>query len=232
LLPKIQNKSFQEKIWIFQVIIFDKTDIEIVWGTPFQYIEDYLTYRTLIRNNSKFCDPSVYKCWYLVDNFVTDDYEGKIEKIFASCETFQMTSIFHQEQGSTYAFASVFVDENHRGKGYGNQLLQQVILKLKQEDSSCQAFILFSDIGPSMYMKIGFKPIKSFEWKFKSMELNVEVDILTKDEVKKLLPSILEVKDEEFSIVFSFEQLQWHWEQECAAFKVIIIMNYIIYLIY
>ena len=66
-------------------------------------------------------------------------------------------------EGSTHKLAmigAVYTAKNHRRKGYAAKLLEEVIEAYKKD--GYELFMLYSDITPSYYEKLGFK-LKKYE---------------------------------------------------------------------
>lgn len=82
----------------------------------------------------------------------------------ASCETYAMSSVFDGTRGTTYGFASVFVEERLRGRGLAGAMIDLVQKNLRAEGA--QAAILFSEVGASIYERAGFvaRPIRARTW--------------------------------------------------------------------
>jgi GNAT superfamily N-acetyltransferase len=77
-------------------------------------------------------------------------------EILASCETYAMPCQVHGEPGTAWGIASVFVRPSLRGKGYASELLQALAERLSSE-AKARALILFSDVGPSLYERLGYR---------------------------------------------------------------------------
>jgi predicted N-acetyltransferase YhbS len=60
------------------------------------------------------------------------------------------------------AFGAVFTPEAHRGKGHAARLIRWVCEYYAQEGTL--DFILYSDIAPAYYQKLGFQTLPSYEW--------------------------------------------------------------------
>lgn len=134
-------------------------------------------------------------------------------KILSSCETFRMPAA---PQGSVYGFASVFTEEQLRGKGHAAKLLEGVMKKIEQADGQTQAFILFSEVGPALYERLGFKALPSFARVFSAAKLRAmhpSMQLLSEDQLLALWPS-LGAPRSAFAVWPSGEQIDWHLERE------------------
>lgn len=70
------------------------------------------------------------------------------------------------EMFPVYGIASVVVPTSSRGKGYGLELMKHCLHHYKKNDSQ-SIFVLYSDIHPSFYQKIGFISLpKSLQFYF------------------------------------------------------------------
>jgi predicted GNAT family acetyltransferase len=80
-------------------------------------------------------------------------------KVLASCESYTRpcTIILDGKSvsGTCWAIASVFTTPENRGKGYASRMMELVLKSCKE--SGCIASILYSDIGPVFYTRLGWK---------------------------------------------------------------------------
>jgi predicted N-acetyltransferase YhbS len=60
------------------------------------------------------------------------------------------------------AFGAVFTPEAHRGKGHAARLIRWVCQFYAEQGTL--DFILYSDIDPAYYQKLGFQTLPSYEW--------------------------------------------------------------------
>ncbi len=78
--------------------------------------------------------------------------------VLASCETFRNDSYLDGRAGSAWSIASVFTEPKLRGKGHALSLMQRLRERLKSEPSA-QACVLFSEVGPSLYERAGYRAL-------------------------------------------------------------------------
>jgi len=135
-------------------------------------------------------------------------------QILSSFETFKMKSSVNGMPGHSYGIASVFTEERFRGNGYASQVLQEAFTQIEQDDSHAQSYLLFSEVGPKIYERLGFSLCPSHKFVFKPEQMNPNKSRLRitaeLDDVRQLLD---EHKSEPFTIRPTIEQLDWHWER-------------------
>ncbi|KAJ3365440.1 hypothetical protein GGF32_009298 [Allomyces javanicus] len=87
--------------------------------------------------------------------------------ILASCETFHRTGQLGGREVDAWVLTTVYVPEPHRGKGYAKDLSVQVRDHLIATNPDLGVSILFSDVGPYLYAKLGWQvyPSTSFEFR-------------------------------------------------------------------
>lgn len=134
-------------------------------------------------------------------------------QLFASCETMKMISRFRDELGRTYGIASVFTDERHRGLGYASAMLRSVMQQIQARDPKAQAFILYSEVGASIYERLGFQARPTKGWVAQASAEASASKAIPGENVGDLLDAYNAIADE-FRILPSLDQHEWFWERE------------------
>ena len=83
-------------------------------------------------------------------------------RVLSSCETFRNDARLGEVRGDVYAVASVFTEEPLRGKGYAARMLDAVCATLAGR-SAALGSVLFSDVGASLYERIGYRAVDAFD---------------------------------------------------------------------
>jgi GNAT superfamily N-acetyltransferase len=154
----------------------------------------------------------VMRTWLLVD-------EGGA--ILASCETFRMESVVHPKGagdpalGSTYGVASVFTEPRLRGRGYASGMMSLLPAAILAEDPAAHAIILFSDVGPAIYARVGYVERPAFDWVIEAEEGDPGegVQLVGEEEIASAL-SLIPRPAEGFVIWPTAGQVDWHIERE------------------
>ncbi|KAL4754514.1 hypothetical protein BDW72DRAFT_166369 [Aspergillus terricola var. indicus] len=134
--------------------------------------------------------------WILVDSLdnptePVDDLDRRegTRTVLASCETFRKRALLANrlacddfEKGCTntlvHGVASVFCDPQLRGRGYASRLLKELshILPRWQADEVEKArsvgSVLYSDIDPAFYKRLGWAPYPSYHLEFQPAQLD------------------------------------------------------------
>jgi GNAT superfamily N-acetyltransferase len=149
--------------------------------------------------------------WLLVD-------EGG--EVLASCETFRMESALHPKggdpiAGSTYGVASVFTEPKLRGRGYASRLMALLPAALLAQDPEALSIILFSDVGPGIYARVGYVERPAFDWVFEPEEGDPEegVELIREEEIASAL-SLIPRPAAGFVVWPTAGQIDWHIERE------------------
>lgn len=116
------------------------------WGQGLS-VEQYLQRERRLRAQP-FCRAGLRR-WVLRDG----------DQVLASCETLesqlsQLGAGGALRHGTAHGIASVFVEERLRGHGHASELLRRVHVELKQLGAGCA--YLFSEVGPTLYEKLGY----------------------------------------------------------------------------
>jgi GNAT superfamily N-acetyltransferase len=142
--------------------------------------------------------------------------------ILASCETYRMDSVMRGEgdatrTGHTYGVATVFVETKLRAQGYATDLLRHLLEQMTRTDEEAQASVLFSEVGPDIYEKVGYvaRPAVSRIYE-PAPEAGAELvaDPIQFDEVPEVLASTSHhAPRQRFRVIPTPEQLDWHMER-------------------
>ncbi|KAL5048433.1 hypothetical protein BDW71DRAFT_177681 [Aspergillus fruticulosus] len=231
-----------------------RAEIEQIWGqtsalwtdalTVPQYLEEYAYLLTvpLAREHG-------ITQWVLVESSnnqtETDDdlnqREGK-RTVLASCETFRKRALIASRHTSgtekgcsdvlVHGVASVFCDPRFRGRGYASRLLKELnhILPIWQtdEEARCVGSVLYSDIDPAFYKRLGWVPFPSSQLEFEPAQLAHAAEPLYAEDL-----AVLCQKDEEilrtslstpsptgdegktrFAIIPDHDHMLWHHAKE------------------
>ncbi|HZF48557.1 MAG TPA: hypothetical protein VE093_07915 [Polyangiaceae bacterium] len=151
--------------------------------------------------------------WLLVD-------EGG--EVLASCETFRMQSVLQPKgsaggavASSTYGVASVFTEPRLRGKGYASRMMSLLPAAILERDPAAHAIILFSDVGPAIYARVGYVERPAFDWVLDPVEGDPGegVELIGEEEVVSAL-SLIPRPAEGFVVWPTAGQVDWHLERE------------------
>ncbi|KAI8810576.1 hypothetical protein BJ742DRAFT_800907 [Cladochytrium replicatum] len=166
------------------------------WGAPKLSPLEFLDREQTLLFES-FADKH-FTSWVLVDASVSplETSVSSSEEILSACETFEREA-WVRLPGSPdlrririHAIASVYTSEPHRGKGHASTMIELLrskltspefvvsnetrpwheVPKLAEVPYPLQASILYSDIGPNFYAKLGWLPHKA---------VHTEIDVAT-----------------------------------------------------
>ncbi|EPE25831.1 hypothetical protein GLAREA_01743 [Glarea lozoyensis ATCC 20868] len=155
--------------------------------------------------------------------------------ILSACETFLkrafVTTSAHNgvntvEEKIVYGIASVFTNPVYRGNRYAARMLIKLSDVLKKKED-CVGSMLYSDIGPDYYAKLGWTPTErnsQVEFHPKAYDNLPNVEILTANGLEELcrldermLYTILEKEKEvkrKMVVVPDLPHMQWHHAKE------------------
>lgn len=227
---QVHNKEVLRKI--------DDASFEEYGKDRFPTPKDWIEYSAMLRDHP-YDKVAQATPWILVEgNTSIEDVAKDFKHNLAQCETYRMdcemrdSGVTHR--GNVYGITVVFVEESKRKRGYATKLLELVMKEIEKSDNNLQGFLLYSIIGGRLYEKLGFNSVPSFEWFLpiepdesaysKSRVIQVctyEIIILKRslsqeEAQKEFLQIFKTVKrdDNEFFIVTSPEQLDWHYKLE------------------
>lgn len=191
------------------------------WGNTLS-ADQYLERERILRSHPwAQSDQSNQSNQSKMTTWVLEDLSGQI---VSSCETFRMQSTFQGQAGSTYGFASVYTEAKHRGRGFAGSLVDGVCKSLESCDPLTQSFILYSEVGESIYARQKFKAVDSAEWVFDRDDFKVQspkVEYLNDSEVGFVIDQAFgeanvkgSMSDSELVVRPTESQINWHWERE------------------
>jgi GNAT superfamily N-acetyltransferase len=144
---------------------------------------------------------------------------GEDGGVLASCETFRTGSFLRTGEGSlvpgdSFAIASVFTEERLRGHGYATRLMDLLAAELERQPRA-QAALLFSDVGPRLYARSGYRALPAWDWHLSPSpgEPAGPVDSLLRED--GLGTGLARLRHPEAPFFFwpSPAQLDWHLER-------------------
>jgi predicted N-acetyltransferase YhbS len=137
--------------------------------------------------------------WLLVDG----------GEVLSSCETYRMPAALDGAPGEAWAVASVFTEERLRGRRHASQMMELVVARARA--AGALASTLFSDVGPALYERIGYRgrPAEDLLFPPAPGDPAAAVDALAHEALA------LEPPDDDGGLVIwpSAEQLDWHLER-------------------
>ncbi|ADO74542.1 GNAT family N-acetyltransferase [Stigmatella aurantiaca] len=88
--------------------------------------------------------------------------------VLSSCETFRTRSVLRAGDGTltdgdSFAIASVFTEERLRGRGHATRMMDLLLPEL-QRAPDAHAALLFSDVGPQLYRRSGYRELSAWNW--------------------------------------------------------------------
>jgi GNAT superfamily N-acetyltransferase len=95
--------------------------------------------------------------------------------VLASCETFRTDSFLRGPggepvRGDSFAIASVFTEERLRGRGCATRLMDLLAAELERASPRAHGALLFSDVGPALYRRSGYRELPAFDWRLPPTE--------------------------------------------------------------
>ncbi|KAF2676445.1 hypothetical protein K458DRAFT_424768 [Lentithecium fluviatile CBS 122367] len=166
--------------------------------------------------------------WILVDASQSPDDR----QVLCSCETYRKCALTSDgsgnvEEGIVHGVASVFTPVEHRGKGYAARMLKdlaKVLYTWQRENGRCVGSILYSDIGPTYYAKLGWIPTtsnthialkpSSTAWPDSAKPINRRdlADLCTRDEalMRKAMASPSPDNLVRMTIIPDVDHMLWH----------------------
>ncbi|KAL4874095.1 hypothetical protein BDV12DRAFT_159009 [Aspergillus spectabilis] len=188
-----------------------------------QYLEEYahlLTVR-LARNNG-------ITQWVLVDK----NQPVNKRTILASCETFLKRALVRTRDGNcsdviSHGIASVYCEPRLRRRGYASRMLKELREALPtwrtESGADCVASILYSDIDPGFYQRLGWNSFPSYHLEFEAEEVAHAASPVYAEDLAALCgedeailrasmsePSTNSEKESRFAIVPDHDHIVWH----------------------
>lgn len=154
--------------------------------------------------------------WLLVD---------EAGAVLASCETFRMDSFLYPKggaggagaasAGSTYAVASVFTEPRLRGRGYASRMMALLSEELVRIDPAAQASVLYSDVGPTIYARVGYVGRPAFDRVLPPEKGDPEegVELVGEADIERAM-ALIPRPSRGFVVWPTAEQVDWHLERE------------------
>jgi hypothetical protein len=184
------------------------------WGQPAS-LDGYLEFEDRLRDHPWGRERSAQ--WQL---------RSEQDEVLCSCETYRMTSRIGTgpATGHAYGVASVFTDQSLRGHGHAADLLGRVAAAVAAVDPRAQAMVLFSDVAPEIYARMGYAARPAFELVFDPLAGNpgAGVDRLLDEAGAAAALASAPYPPGPFAIRPEPGQLDWQLERErllCAQFR-------------
>lgn len=189
-------------------------DTFAAWGPPFG-LEAYVAAEGRLRDHPWGRDRSAQ--WQLCSD---------TGEVLCSCETYRMACRLEAGgpvEGHAYGVATVFTDARLRGRGYAGALLDRVAEAVAATDPRAQALVLFSDVDPEIYARMGYVARPALERVFDPLDgaPGGGVDRLLDEAGARAALAAAPVPPGGFVIRPEPAQLDWHLERErliCAPY--------------
>ncbi|KAL4920837.1 hypothetical protein BDW62DRAFT_164764 [Aspergillus aurantiobrunneus] len=200
--------------------------------TASQYIEEYahLLAAPLARNNG-------ITQWILVDKSEPVDRRS----VLASCETFRKRALINSSNANgdncmdviAHGIASVYCAAPLRNRGYASRLLRELSKTLptwqtEHSETRCVASVLYSDIAPGFYQRLGWSPFPSWHLEFDAEDVPHSAGFLYAEDLATLCEedeAILRASmsmstvdggkaKRRFAIIPDHDHIAWHHSKE------------------
>lgn len=122
-------------------------------------------------------DPAVHlmKRTHSVQHARADWFVGiKAGELITSCGAYPLRLYGPSSEREARGFGAVFTKPNHRGKGHAEALLRFVMNYYRNQ--GVDDFLLFSDIAPAYYERMGFHLLPSWQWEIDAEPLPTDSD--------------------------------------------------------
>jgi len=142
------------------------------------------------------------KTWFLLDS------RGEV---LSSCETFKMTCV---NEGIAQGIASVYTEPRFRKRGYAARMIT-ALTDTQSPLKETQAWILFSEIGESLYRSFGFQRRPSFDRSFQPsphLQSIGDLRLLAESDLPDFWKTVTPILHG-FIIWPTSSQLDWHLER-------------------
>lgn len=174
------------------------------WGPPFT-LPEYLAAEARLRDHpwGRACSAQ----WQL---------RSEAGEVLCSCETYRMPSRVGTGAGHTYGVATVFTEAHLRGRGYAGDLLGRVGDALASADPAAQALVLFSDVAPELYARLGYVARPALDLVFEPLDgpPGAGVERLLDRAGAAAALAALPAPPGAFAVRPVPDQLDWHLERE------------------
>lgn len=168
-------------------------------------VDEYLRRERLLKTRP-------YSQGMTVHALLDDEGDDLHARILASCETYRVPVVLpgRIERSFGLGVASVFVDEDLRGHGYAATLLHQVHQHFRDEGAALM--YLMSEIGPTLYARLGYVSIPLRVRRFAAAPLPVGPALtpLMAEDLLTLIPSLPSPRSP-LCIPANLPQLDWHF---------------------
>lgn len=135
---------------------------------------------------------------------------GDDDTILASCESYRVpvTVPGRSAVGFGVGIASVFVDKTQRGHGYAAELLRRLHRQFADEGAALA--YLMSEIGPTLYAKLGYvtRPLRAR--RHPAQTLTHRAQLIHESDLAQTLASLPTIAHSPLHIPPTAEQLDWH----------------------
>lgn len=126
-----------------------------------------------------------------------------------SCETYRLDFKEGESSGgqSLFCVASVYVPPEDRGRGYGVRGMHALWELLQRTEPRFAGVLLFSDVDPAFYRRLGYHSLSDFEWRMPSARYVSGSQTLSFDD--PWIDAALEGHG--FFLRAQREHADWHW---------------------
>lgn len=90
------------------------------------------------------------------------------DEVLASAKQYTFDATLDREPIRVVGLGAVFTQPAHRGCGYARDLVDQLLARAAADGADLA--LLFSEIGPDYYARLGFEPIPTTEWSLRVTE--------------------------------------------------------------
>lgn len=149
--------------------------------------------------------------------------KGDTGDVLASCEAYRVPSRFRGAAGWSFAIASVYTEPQLRGQGHASTLMRLLNEEFVRIEPRLQAATLYSDVGPRIYERAGYRATPAFDLVFQAApgDPAAAVDRLIPAQDLWTEHAHVALPDAEFLIVPSADECDWHLERERAYAKLL-----------
>jgi N-acetylglutamate synthase-like GNAT family acetyltransferase len=123
-----------------------------LWGKGFAK-EDYLKYHLLLRKRP-----------WSKDHYRHLVLEDRVKRPVCACKVFGMNAVVNNKPIRIAQIGSVFTPNKKRSKGMATELINRLIIQLRQEGFSLA--LLFSTTSPEIFARQGFQEIEKYDLSF------------------------------------------------------------------
>jgi GNAT superfamily N-acetyltransferase len=137
-------------------------------------------------------------------------------EVLSSCESYRMSSLLDGAPGETFGVAGVFTEPSLRGRGHAGRMMQALVSRWRDSEPRAHAAILFSDVGPALYERAGFRAVPAQDRVFlpEPGDPAEGVDALFNEAGVPAELARTPLPPARFGVWPSAAQLDWHLERE------------------